>query len=97
MKQLQQYAGLFALIAAIVSALNYFPTKSEFVALASQVQEHTMELEYQTALRTYEFFLRQVERTPKDAELIQRLKEAEARLKRVEQKLLQKESTLKTP
>lgn len=90
MKQLQQYAGLFALIAAIISALNYFPNKTDFNALADQVKQHGYELEYQNALRTYEFVSRQVERNPKDKELQLRLKEADSRLRRIEQKLIEK-------
>jgi hypothetical protein len=69
--------GLIALIGAIVGALSYFATSEELDAVADSVKQNSVQLNYQSTLRQYEFLLKQ----PKSPEATQRLQETQKRLK----------------
>ena len=61
--------ALGGLVAMIISALSFFPTRKDFEALASNVKQNSEQLNYQSALRTYEFLLKILEKNPRDVEL----------------------------
>lgn len=88
--------ALFGLVAGIVAALEYFATEEELEVVISkveatqrQVTANRDELQYQSALRTYEFLVKKREQYPEDRDIQKKVAEAEKRLKQLECKIFQ--------
>ena len=84
---LKDIAALCVLVGMIVGGLSYFTTKQEFKALAQTVQQNTDQMNYQTALATYEFLIKLYKKNLNDEDVRRKLNEAEKRVKMYECKL----------
>ena len=69
------------LVGMIVGGLAYFATDEELDAVAASVQQNTEELNYQSALRQYEFLLKKSLEYPEDQELARKLAESSKRVR----------------
>lgn len=68
--------GIGGVVAMVVSALTYFPSRIEVEAIAGQVEQNSDHLNYQSLLRQQEYLLKQT-KTP----------ETQRRLQQVEKKI----------
>ena len=77
-------AAFLALVGTIVGGLSYFARQTDLEALAGDLKQTSQQVNYQSALRLYEFLVTQHEKAPRDTVVERRMKEAEKRVKALE-------------